>query len=483
MQITFIIPPVLDNTANVDRCFGCNYNIYFLPLLPVLYSATIIKETGESVSIIDFAALGKSEQDFKDFISKDGSELYVFYTVFLSQKTDLAARDFIRRERPNARFIFFGPQATYAAGGFLDREDTVLVRGEPEFTMRELVSAFARGADFSALRGISFKSAEGLRENPPAALIADLDTLPIPDRTLLDHTPYSNPKLSRLPHTAALTSRGCFGQCWYCVPNSLSYARELEYKKYQGHKPPARLHSASRVIEEFHAIAGLGFKSVSIIDDQFLWDEARTLEICRGIKGLGLEWSCLCRPERITKNAAEAMAEAGCGYVDIGTESFDEAVLASIQKDMSPADTRKAVATLRQAGIEVEINILLGATPVETEESIKKTLREVRRLNADYVLFSIANPFPGTEFYQAAKSRGWMYYGDYVPADPAKNSIISYPHLSKKKLERLLAHAYLSFYLDPRYLVKQALKIRSVSEFKSKLRAFANFIYKNFIKR
>jgi len=483
MKVSFIIPPVLDNTANVDRCFGCNYNIYFLPLLPVLYSATMIKGDVESVSITDFAALGRSAQEFKDFIAADNSDVYVFYTVFLSQNTDLAARQLIRARHPHARFIFFGPQATYAAPSFLDAEDTVLVRGEPEFVMQELIRKLACGADFTAIRGISFRHGGAAVDNPPAPLISDIDSLPIPDRALLDHSPYCNPKLSRLPHTAALTSRGCFGQCWYCVPNSLSYAREIEYKKYLGHKPPARLHSARRVIDEFRAIAGQGFKSVSIIDDQFIWDEARTIEICRGIKDLNLEWSCLCRPEKISREVAEAMAEAGCGYVDLGTESFDENVLASIKKNMSPGDTKEAVEVLRKAGIEVEINILLGATPVETEASIKKTLREVRRLNADYVLFSIANPFPGTEFYQAAKAQGWMYYGDYVPVDPAKSSIISYPHLSKKRLEQLLAHAYLSFYLNPAYLVRQVLKIRSFSEFKSKFRAFANFMYKNFIKK
>ena len=62
MKITFLIPPVLDNTKDVDRCFGCNYCIYFLPLLPVLYTATLLKSEVESISILDFAAERNSDK-------------------------------------------------------------------------------------------------------------------------------------------------------------------------------------------------------------------------------------------------------------------------------------------------------------------------------------------------------------------------------------------------------------------------------------
>jgi len=222
------------------------------------------------------------------------------------------------------------------------------------------------------------------------------------------------------------------------------------------------------VIEEMRHIAALGFKSVSIIDDQFLWDEKRTLAICEGIKDLKLEWSCLARSDRVTEKAAEAMAQAGCAYVDIGTESFDQRVLDAIKKNVRADDTERAVRVLKQAGIAVELNILFAATPAETEETIANTLRELRRLDVDYVLFSVANPFPGTEFYDAAKANGWMAYGDYLPVDPAKKSIISYPHLPKERLEEILSRAYRNHYLNPRALWKELLKVRSVSDFGDK---------------
>lgn len=483
MDISFLIPPVLDETHDVDRCFGCNYSIYFLPLLGILYPATALKLRGHSVTVRDFAAERAGSRAFQDFARSSKSEIYCFYTVFLSQATDRRAREIIRSAQPGARFIFAGPQPTSEPAAFLDGDDTVVVRGEPDVSLPAVVEALEKGTGLDGVPGISYRSASGVAHNPSAPPLRDLDALPIPDRTLVDHRPYYNPKLPTKPHTAMLTSRGCSAQCWYCVPNSLSYARELEYKRDRGLKPPVQQHSAERVIEEMRRIAEQGFRSVSIIDDQFLWDEQRTIRICEGIRDLHLDWSCLARCDRVTDRAAEAMARSGCAYVDMGTESFDQRVLDAVKKNIKVEATERAVRILKKHGIAVELNILFGATPEETEETIQGTLREVRRLDVDYVLFSIANPFPGTEFHDAAKANGWLVYGKYVPADPARNSIIAYPHLSQQRLEQLIARAYRSHYLHPRALWRELLRTKGPSDFVNKFTTGVRFIKRNFLTR
>lgn len=457
MRTLFLIPPTLDNTADVDRCFGCNYGLYFLPLLPMLYTATILQK---DFTIMDFVANKQSKADFENFIQHNDYDVYVFYTVFLCHKTDLLAREYIRKHKKNAIFIFSGPQPTYAPEDFLDADDTIVVRGEPEFVIRDIIAALPDRQALSQIDGISYVAATKIVHNKPRAIVHDIDTLPIPNRAWLNHQHYSNPKLHKFPHTAILTSRGCFGQCWYCVPNSLSYTAELDHKKCFGKKPAPRLHSVARVIEEFKAIAALGFKSVSVIDDEFLWNDERTLKICEGIKDLHLEWSCLARADKVTEKSAQALAAAGCHYVDLGIESFDINVLRAIKKNITPDDARNAISILKKYGIKPEVNVLLGATPEETEATIKNTLREVEKLKVEYVLYSIANPFPGTDFHNAAKENRWLVYGKYVPVDPAKTAIISYPHLSKEQLEKYLAMAYKNHYFNLRYILRQLFNFR-----------------------
>lgn len=486
MKITFLMPTSLDGTKAADRLYGCNYGIYFLPLIPILYCATLLRDNGFKISIQDFAANKRTVQDFLDFIDKDDSDVYVFYTVFLSEATDIIARSMIREKRTNSKFIFCGTQATWMPSNFLDnnKNDSIVIRGEPEFALLELAVAFRKcDIDYSDIKGISYIREGEIKHNPERPPLNELDRLPIPDRRLLDHSCYFNPKMRKTPHTAILTSRGCFAQCKYCVPNSLSFARELEYKTRHGKKPPPRLHSIKRVIEEFKEIKELGFKSVSIFDDVFVWSEDRTIQICAGIKGLGLEWSCLTRADNISQKIADAMAEAGCSYIDIGVESFNQKILDSVQKNLKVEDIYKAVNILKRAGIHVELNILLGATPEETEETIKETLQRVKEIGADYVLFNIAAPFPGTDFYYEAKNQGWLIGGEYTPVDPSKEAIISYPHLHKEKLDKLLSEAYRKYYFNVKYITKQLFSINSIRDLSRKADAAVKLYKRNILGR
>jgi anaerobic magnesium-protoporphyrin IX monomethyl ester cyclase len=480
MKVTFLMPPALDGTSTADRCFGCNYGIYPLPHLPSLIVATLLRNHGFEVDLHDFAAKKETLADFSRFVQQDNSKIYVFFSVFLSGKTDLLAREMIRKVNCDARFIFCGTQPTSNPEQFLDSEDSFIVRGEPEFPTLQLVQALNSHNDFTDIKGISYLKDGTIIKNGPADLISDLDTLPVPDRTLLDHRPYYNPKLTRLPHTAILTSRGCFGKCWYCVPNSLSFARELEFKHYCGKKPIPRLHSVERVIQEFKTIHDQGFQSVTVLDDEFLWNEGRTVAICTGIKDLHLEWLCLARPDMITERSVEVMAAAGCRYIDLGIESFNQDILDAVGKDITVEQARGAIAIIKKYGIEPKVNILFGASPLETEETIRQTVDMAESLNVRYVLYNIAAPFPGTEFYKAARDHHWFVTpdNDYRPLDPTAEAIISYPHLSKERMEHLLSYAYRRHYFNPRYMIDQVCEITSLSDLKHKLEAAAGIFHR-----
>jgi len=483
LKVSVIFPPPLDGTRPVERCYGCNYGIYFLPHLPTLYIATILSKNGIDVEIKDFAARGSTVTAFKDDISRDNSDIYLFYTVFLSEYMDLKAREIIRRITPGAKFFFCGTQPTWRPENFLDISDSYVVRGEPDFAVAELAEAIRTFSDISKVQGISYIDSSGIHHNVSRPIINEIDTIPIPDRRLLDSSLYCNPKMRHTPQTAILTSRGCFGRCTFCVPNSLSFARELEFRRTEHKKPSPRLHSVERVANEFKEIRSLGFKAVSIIDDEFLWNEKRTLEICEAIKPLNLEWSCLTRPDMITPASAKAMAEAGCVYVELGVESFNQIILDAVHKDMQVPDMVRGIQLLQENGIQPEINVLLAATPLETRETILKTIKETEKFAPEFVLYSIASPFPGTEFYYQAKEQHWFVTPDneYKPVDPQQESIISYPHLSKQELDRLVSYAYLQHYFRPAYLLKQLLKVHSFDDLFNKLKTGIKVVRRNLL--
>jgi radical SAM superfamily enzyme YgiQ (UPF0313 family) len=263
-----------------------------------------------------------------------------------------------------------------------------------------------------------------------------------------------------------MTSRGCAYRCLFCVPNSISFAREIEYMKYNnGKKPPVKIASAQRVIEEFETIKRQGFNSVMIVDDQFLWRSNRTLDICRGIKGLGMEWGCLSRANFLTnEEVVKALADAGCVSIDIGVENLNQKVLDYIQKDLKVEDVYESVRVLNKYGIEPKLNIMFGTTPHETAQDIKNTVEKLKGLDVNTIMFSIATPFKGTRFYDLCKEKCYLI-DESDEINPLGKSIISYPSISSEELEKLERYAYRSFYMRPKIIISRIKSYRGIRDF------------------
>lgn len=471
MKITFIAPPSLDGKPAADRLYGCAYSFYYLPHIPSLLCATVLRDNGYKVELPDFPAHKKTIQEFTDYIKTTDTDIFVFYSVFLTKRTDLMAREMIRKTKPDSMYIYMGPYPTAFPHELIDdREDTVVVRGEPELTTLNLVKTIDSGFLKGDIANIVFRKGKDVLHGPFGDFIQDIDSLPVPDRRLLDHSVYFNSKMKASPQTVLLTSRGCSFKCWYCFPNSLSYVREAVHKERYGKKPPVKIMSVARVERELKEIAELGFKAVSVMDDNFIWGEQRTLQLCELFKKYNLEWSCLARADLITEPIVKAMKESNCTYVDFGIESFDPEVLKCIKKEL---DLEKAMATIKlmqRYGVEPEVNILIGSCPAETEESIKRTIDAVEELKIHYVLYSIATPFPGTELYEAAKREGWLIGGEYSLNDAVYESVLSYPQLKKEDMERLIASAYRRHYFSLHFIIKEMRSLTSYTEFFSKLR-------------
>ncbi|MCM8792088.1 MAG: B12-binding domain-containing radical SAM protein [Candidatus Omnitrophica bacterium] len=473
MKITFIDPPNFFHKRNIERVFGCTYSLYPIPNIYSLYNAAVLEKDGFLVNYIDMANENWSKRRILNFIEKDDSDIYCFYTVNLSMDSDIRIAEEIRRRKGDAYIIFCGPAPTYFDKRFLKDESIFVIRGETEETILELIRCLKKGQSYLNIKGVSFLMDGKFFVNPMRPLIDNLDVLPFPARHLLKKEIYYNPKLPLRPFTVIQTSRNCPYRCVFCAPAALSFAVELEYKRYnEGKKPPLRLRSAESVVEEFEKLHFQGYKSVSIIDDQFLWDKKRTMKICEGIKSLGIQWGCLARADHLNEEIVKMLSESNCRYVDIGVESFRQNILDDIKKDIKLEMIYEAVRLLKKYNILCKVNLVLGSSPLQTRRDIKEDIRIVRHLGVDAVMFSIATPFPGTEFYKLAKQNGWFIRKDYYPESIQTKAIISYPHLSYRELNYLIKFANLSFYLSKEFIKKNIKYILNIRYFLNALMAF-----------
>ncbi|MBI2565839.1 MAG: radical SAM protein [Candidatus Schekmanbacteria bacterium] len=473
MRVSFVIPPSLLGDRDVERVFGCTYGLYPIPNIYMLYAAAVARQQDHAVRFLDAPVLGLSAQEFATRLGDDDSDAYVFYTVNLAEKNDLAAHALVRRRRSSVPIVFAGPAPTHHAAAFLVDDNTFVVRGEPELPLAGLLKALEGGApgNLAEIAGLSYRRGEDAAAVPSAVPVKSLDELPFPARDLLEVDRYYNPKIPYRPFTAMLTSRGCSYPCRYCVPNSLSFARELEFKSTKGKKPPVRVRSAENVIAELQWLKEHGYRAISMLDDIFIWGLKRHQEICEALGSLEFKWGCLSRADHLSEDAVVALKEARCQYVDVGVESFNQAVLDDVHKEVAVEETMDALERCRRHGVPVKLNILIGSSALETAEDVRRNIEIARQLAPKTVMFGIANPFPGTEWWDEAKEKGYLLNPEYRPVDVQKSSSIRLPNLDEKKLQELVREANRRWFLRPAFVAANIGLLARPAELKRALQS------------
>lgn len=473
MKLTFLVPPCFDNKQAPERSAGCTRIVYpMINIYELTLAAYLRSKLACDVEYKDFVYEKSDEKTFRDFLKNDRSEFYFIWTVNLSIESDVLAIGIIREYHPSTPIILTGPGSTYYTSKCLLDSNIYVVRGEPEESALELVQSITDNKTADGVKGVSYLKEASVVKNPPRPLIKNLDAMPFPARDLLGGHIYHNPKLKTGPYTTVLTSRNCPYKCIYCVPSSLTFAREIEYETYNpGHKPPISFRSIESIAKEVEMLASEGYKAIGFMDDNFIWNETRTRGICDIMSKHKLVWGCQARVDAITEPIAKMLGESGCRYVDLGVESFDAGILEYVRKGITPADIYRSVKLLKKYRVPVKLNVLIGSSPLETPETVRHTLKEAKKLDVDQVMFNIVSPFPGTKYYEICKKNGWIKGNEYRPTDVQRDSILNLPSISAEEMEKLLFRNNLSYFLSPRFIIKQIRRYTSWSEFIASLKA------------
>ncbi|MFC1809283.1 B12-binding domain-containing radical SAM protein [Candidatus Omnitrophota bacterium] len=295
---------------------------------------------------------------------------------------------------PRMMVLAGGPHASVMGKEVLSHpEIDVVVRGEGEVTIVELLHAIERGEDLDGIHGIIFRRNDSLVETAPRELIEDLDSLPFPlesaAQTLKDYAHYPKKAFKNI-----FSSRGCPFSCLFCG------SRDIWGKR-------ARLRSPENVIAEMKALVRLGLRSFRFEDDTFGIDRQWTRTLCNMIRRdfPGIAWECELHVNLVTDELLTAIKQAGCYRVQIGVESGNNAMLTSIRKESTVEEALSAAELIKRKGFELEAFFMIGF-PDETEETLRDTINVLKRITCDKLVYSIFTPYPGTEAFTVCKEYG-----------------------------------------------------------------------------
>ena len=383
-----------------------------IPPLSLSYLAAMLQSEGIEVQILDLLVSQHSARKIRDKLEEYQPGMVGATCVTLNSTIATRNLKICKDFDPHIVTMLGGPHASFALKETLLRArwiDVVII-GEGERTLVELVRALDKGKDIRQVAGIAFREDNRVVKTEPRPLIENLDELPPPARHLL---PLSKYRAIDAPCTV-ITSRGCPYRCIFCSGPRL-FGRRVRFRD-------PRL--VVDEIEQLHK--GFGFEKLNIVDDTFTLNHRHAQAVCDEImrRNLKFQWNVFARADTVNLDMLKSMKQAGCSWLLYGAESASPEILKTIKKGTTPDDIRRGTRLATEAGIGVFNSFIFGL-PGESPETARLSLDFAHELNRDYDArygFHLLSPLPGTELYEKPKdygirilSRNWAKYNANEP--------------------------------------------------------------------
>lgn len=407
------------------------------PPISLVTTASILEEDGHRLKVVDFPAKGLGRVHLERILRSFQPEFVFWNAATPTLDADLQTARLIKRISGEMITGVLGTHVTALPGTALQHPNLdVVVRGEPEQTIRELCAR----RDWEAVRGISYKDSEtgAVRYNPDRSFLAP-GQIPSPAWRFLDLGPYRLPLKGR-PFLTVAPIRGCSFSCSFCTA-------QLYYGKGLRRRP------VERVVDEIEeGISDFGVRDFFVWADTFSADKAYVKRFSREIaaRGLKISWTCNSRVDQVDEEMLWPMKRAGLWMISFGLESGNEEVLKRTGKNITMEQSRTAVRLAHRLGIKTSGHFILGL-PGETSASMEETLRFSLDLPLDIAQFYAAAPFPGTALYARARTEGWLRADASFSQGLAGMDL---PGLPAQKVDAFRRYAYRRFYARPRAIKK-----------------------------
>lgn len=440
MKVLFVNPP---QTASKYKFMGV-----IAPPLGIAYMAGVLQENNIDVEILDASA---EDMDFKDVekeLLKRKPDLVALTALTPTIGRALETAQVVKETLPDSIVVMGGYHPTFNFIETLEDENVdIVIRGEGEYIMLNLVQALENQSSLHDVKGIVFedKNSKEIVVNPEAPLIQDLDELPFPALNLLPMKKYR--LLDMDTHmTTMITTRGCPMQCSFCSSAAM-------------HGKKIRERSVENVVDEIEYLkTNYDIDTIAFMDDTFTLKKRKVMAICDEIlkRNIEIMWGCTSRVDTLDEKLLKKMKEAGCITIFIGVESADQQQLDNMCKNTTIAKIENAFKIAHKLKIRTIASVALGM-PGDTKEIMNKTVKFVHKLKPNYAIYSLATPYPGTRFYKEAfeknliKIKDWSKYTLITP-------ILETIDCSLNDMRKIQAKAFMKFYLRPHYIIRQFLQ-------------------------
>lgn len=312
--------------------FGVNDNVFYIPALERLFD--------RKKKVIDEIARFKP-----DLLG------IPVYTNIYPWALEVASE--VKR-LTGAKVIFGGPHATLVPDRVIKEPqvDFVIV-GEGEEALSELLECMDGGRGFELVRNLWFKKNGAICQNPLRPPIADIDSLPLPDKALFEKD------VNFKDDYLLITSRGCVFSCSYCCESFINSIYGNRFYRKRG--------IDSVMGELLEMKRRYNFKEVMFNDSIFLIDKKWLRSLLERYRNeIGLPFRCFGKVNCLDREVGDLLKWGGCYAIEFGVQTLNENLKRDVLKRSERNDDcSRAFAILDDLGIHYDVDHMFGL-PGET---------------------------------------------------------------------------------------------------------------------
>ncbi|MBI2630424.1 B12-binding domain-containing radical SAM protein [Candidatus Pacearchaeota archaeon] len=421
IQVCLINPPLDKKTTSKFPMSG-------VPL-GIAYLAAYLREKKIEVKAIDAPILGIDYRKTAELAVESGAKIIGISCLTENRYAALKTLEEIKRINSEIVTIIGGLHATFTDRLLLDNYSfiDIVVRGEGEETLYELVKNINNKKPIDKILGITFRKDGKIMSNPCRQFISNIERLPFPAYDLFPMDSYPlPPDVKDAKQTSLITtSRGCPMGCKFCE-TSMAWGRKV------------RSTSAERLYKEVEYLnKKFGIDYIRFADDLFTLKKEKVIKFCQLVikNKLMIKFRIQARVDTVDEEMLDMLKKAGCDLIEYGAESGSDRILKIMGKNITTEKIKKAVELTRKAGIGLKYFLIVGSLE-EKEEETWETFRLIKETKPDWIGINALTIYPGTEVYNVAKQKGLIndrLWIDYINPKTG-NAPLYTEYYSKKEM-------------------------------------------------
>ncbi|MDQ7784746.1 MAG: radical SAM protein [Desulfomonilaceae bacterium] len=339
--------------------------------LGLLSVGTALKRNGIEVEIVDLNSLPRdtSPEDLCSNILSRNPQCVGFSAMASQFPRVLRIAGLVKNAGPDIKIILGGPEATMKAEAVLPAfpEVDLIVRGECEHTVVDVVKNLGNGPVLGSIPGITYRNGSRIVHNPDTPLITDLDALESRDYGLL-------PSIESFGQTRAYplpveVGRGCPYGCVFCSLTSLLR------RKFRVRSPEHIIAETKELQSRYNA------KYFNFLHDNMTVSRQWILDLCDVIEreNMDIRWDGPSRADSLDADLIKRLAETGCSGLYFGIETGSQRMQKVIRKNLKFDGLIDNIRRLTSSGIPFAASFIAGF-PEETAEDLSDTIRLMMQL-------------------------------------------------------------------------------------------------------